>query len=241
MSARFRVGTSGWHYKHWRGRFYPLDLPPSRWLSYYSARFPSVEINNTFYRLPQPSTFVSWRQEAPPGFVFAIKASRGITHYRKLAGAEQPLETFLARARLLGSALGPVLYQLPPSLHRDDERLGRFLALLPTDLQYAIEFRHPSWFVEPIYALLRQHGVALCLVSMPDFTSPLVATAQFIYVLFHGTSGLYQGSYSDEELRRWAAELKLLCSSERHAFVYFNNDQNAYAVYNALTLAAFLA
>jgi len=241
MSARFRVGTSGWHYKHWRGRFYPLDLPPSRWLSYYSARFPSVEINNTFYRLPQPSTFVSWRQEAPPGFVFAIKASRGITHYRKLAGAEQPLETFLARARLLGSALGPVLYQLPPSLHRDDERLGRFLALLPTDLQYAIEFRHPSWFVEPIYALLRQHGVALCLVSMPDFTSPLVATAQFIYVRFHGTSGLYQGSYSDEELRRWAAELKLLCSSERHAFVYFNNDQNAYAVYNALTLAAFLA
>ena len=241
MSNRYLVGTSGWHYGHWQDRFYPQGLPKRQWLAYYAQRFPTVEVNNTFYRLPQPSAFDAWRKEAPPGFIFALKASRGITHYRKLVGVEGLLAALFERARRLRPALGPILYQLPPHLQREDERLSQFLDLLPADLQHAVEFRHPSWFADPIYDLLRRRGVALCLISMPDFDCPLVATAPFIYMRFHGTTGKYQGSYPDEELQRWAVTLEALADPDRRAYIYFNNDQNAYAVYNALTLASLLS
>ena len=177
----------------------------------------------------------------PVGFVFAVKASRGITHYRKLVGAEEPLQTLLERVRLLEAHLGPVLYQLPPHLHRDDERLERFLELLPLDLQHAVEFRHLSWFHEDVFNRLRAHRVALCLLDMPGFTCPLVTTAPFVYVRFHGATGKYRGSYPQVELERWAEIIRSLCSPDRQAYVYFNNDENAYAVYNALALSAFLS
>src|SRR6267142_1690962 len=166
LTPSIRVGCSGWQYKHWRGDFYPADLPQSRWLEYYAARFDTVEINNTFYRLPKAATFTVWGRRAPRGFVYAVKASRFLTHMKKLKEPDEPIRRFFSRATHLGRAFGPVLYQLPPGWPVNLERLETFLKALPCRRRHAMEFRDPSWHSDAVFALLRRHEVALCLHDM---------------------------------------------------------------------------
>src|SRR5438270_10452997 len=155
-----RIGCSGWQYKHWRGDFYPADLPVGRWLDFYAAHFDTVEINNSFYRLPERTVFEAWRRRAPPGFLYAVKASRYLTHMKKLKDPAEPLANILGRARQLGAHLGPILYQLPPHWHCDLARFEQFLAQLPPDLNHVFEFRDPSWCTEQARALLTQTGMS---------------------------------------------------------------------------------
>ncbi|MCS7276244.1 MAG: DUF72 domain-containing protein [Dehalococcoidia bacterium] len=239
MAATFYVGTSGWHYYHWLGAFYPEDLPPSRWLAHYARRFATVELNNPFYRQPRAAAWDLWRRTAPEGFVFAVKANRFLTHIKRLKDVEEPLRRFLEGATRLGPHLGPILYQLPPSFHRtveNEERLARFLAILPRGLRHAIEFRHRSWLTDDTCRLLGEHGVALCCFDAPRLRTPLVATAPFAYMRFHGAEALYASNYSDEELAQWARRLAALGEGLEAVYVYFNNDACAFAVFNALAL-----
>ena len=238
--ARIRVGCSGWHYDDWRGRVYPAGLARSGWLSYYSGIFDTVELNNTFYRLPGESAITRWFAVTGSEFIFAVKGSRYITHVRRLEGVEAAVREFMERLTPLGSKLGPVLWQLPPRMSRDDTCLEAFLRLLPPSPRNVIEFRHISWRNESIYSMLRAYGVAACLVDTPDFRSPAIATTDFIYVRFHGTGSLYSGNYEREQLERWAVDIRDLSQGVRPVYAYFNNDVNAYAVDNALTLRRLL-
>jgi len=241
--ARFWVGTSGWHYFHWRGRFYPQELPPWQWLDYYIQHFPTVELNASFYRQPRKSAWQGWRKAVPEGFRFAVKASRFITHIQRLKESAEALETFLSGARLLEEKLGPILFQLPPGFHRTEEnwrRLQDFLPLLPRDLQCVFEFRHASWFCDETYDLLRRYNVAFCSFHMQRLDCPLLATADFAYMRFHGPEARYAGNYSDEELRYWARRFRELGQGLKDFYIYFNNDYNAYAAFNAQTLAGML-
>ncbi len=235
-----RVGTSGWVYPHWRGVFYPDDLPQKRWFVHYARYFDTVEINNTFYRLPSEATFDAWRERAPGPFVYAVKASRYITHVRRLRDCAEPLERFLSRARRLGPRLGPILYQLPPRWKPNLERLAAFLASLPPDLTHVFEFRDPRWFVPQVYDLLREHHVGFCIFHMPDLETPLVVTSNVVYIRLHGAGALYMGSYPDDVLRVWAERIQGWWASGLQVYVYFNNDAFGNAVRNALTLKEFL-
>lgn len=230
------IGTSGWHYEHWRERYYPLGLPKARWLGYYAQTFRTVELNNSFYHLPSERAFLAWKEATPPGFVFAVKASRLITHLKKLRNVEQALENFLGRARLLGEKLGPILYQLPPNLHKNEALLGDFAASLPTDLLHVFEFRHASWFDPAIFAIMERRRIGFCLFDMPGLACPEMVTGDFVYVRFHGSSHLYSSCYTEEELEEWTRRIRGLAQGRRAAYIYFNNDAEAYAVYNALTL-----
>jgi uncharacterized protein YecE (DUF72 family) len=238
--AKYYIGTSGWHYDHWRERFYPPEVKKPNWLSFYSRHFSSVELNNSFYRLPSESAFVNWRDSSPEGFVFAVKVSRFITHIKKLRNAAQPLETFLERARFLGDKLGPLLYQLPPNMKRNDEVLESFLSLLPKGLRHVFEFRNESWLSEEVFHILRRYHVGFCVYDMPTLTTPLVATSDFVYIRFHGSTLMYGGCYSDEELEGWARRITRLGAEVRAVYIYFNNDAEAFAVRNAQTLAHYL-
>lgn len=237
----YLVGTSGWHYDHWRERFYPPGLAKPRWLGHYAGFFSTVEVNASFYRLPSENAFRGWYAQSPPGFIFALKASRLITHYRRLAGVEEALATFYERARLLGEKLGPILYQLPPDFARDDERLGQFLAGLPGGLKHVVEFRHPSWFTRAVFDLLARHNSGFCVVSMVGMDSPLVATAPTVYVRFHGAGGLYWGSYGEQEMARWAEAIRNLGAGRSEVYAFFNNDAEAQAVDDARALQGLLA
>ncbi|MBI2853818.1 MAG: DUF72 domain-containing protein [Chloroflexi bacterium] len=233
------MGTSGWHYEHWRGRFYPESLAKSKWLEFYARYFPTVEVNNTFYRLPSEQAFAAWKQAAPTNFVFAVKASRFITHIKRLRGADGVVENFVSRATTLGDKLGPILYQTPPQMARDEGLLEAFLVSLPKGMQQAFEFRHHSWFEDRVFDLLKRYSVALCVYDMPGFTSPVLATTEYSYFRFHGSARLYGSKYSDDDLRRWAERIRSLRVVKR-AYAYFNNDASAYAVENARSLSAFL-
>ncbi len=234
------VGTSGWHYEHWQGLFYPPELDRSRWLEHYSRRFGTVEINNSFYRMPSETAFTAWRRATPESFVFAVKASRYITHIKRLRDSRTPVDNFIARARLLGSKLGPVLYQLPPGLPRDDARLEAFLQILPRGVRHVFEFRHESWLVPEVLALLRRHSAGFCVFDMPGLQCPLAATAKFAYIRFHGSTALYSTRYTDEELAGWAERLRGLDAGVEDMYIYFNNDARAYAVENAVKLKELL-
>lgn len=233
------IGASGWAYSHWRGIFYPADLPARAWFSFYARHFHTVEINNTFYRLPAESAFEAWRLQAPAGFIYALKASRYLTHIKRLKEPEAPLQLFLSRASLLGPHLGPILYQLPPHWSLDLGRLEHFLQILPADYQHVLEFRHPSWLCEEVFSLLERYGVALCIHDMPPLEVPLRVTAPLVYVRFHGGPD-YFGDYSDAELAEWAERIVGWCVAGYAVYVYFNNDALAYAVKNALTLCRML-
>jgi uncharacterized protein YecE (DUF72 family) len=237
--ARCLIGTSGWHYEGWRGDFYPEDLPARKWLAFYAECFPTIELNNSFYHLPTEAAFKNWRDATPDNFTFAVKASRFITHVKRLNDIEEPLNNFMSRASLLGDKLGPVLFQLPPGLHRDDARLEEFLEILPEG-RHAIEFRHDSWFANEVYEALRRRGVAFCVFDMPRLKSPLVATADFIYVRFHGTAERYAGSYPDAALAEWAVNISELAEGLKDVYIYFNNDVGGHALRNATTLRALL-
>ena len=240
MSAKYYVGCSGWHYEHWRGLYYPRELPRTRWLSFYARQFATVELNNSFYRLPSEKAFNSWRESTPQGFMFAVKASRFITHVKRLKDLGSAVETFVSGARLLGEKLGPLLYQLPPSLKRDDGLLRDFLSSLPPGYRHVMEVRHESWVDDAVFDILREHNVGLCVFDMPASGCPLVATADFVYVRFHGSQGLYSSCYSEEELAQWARRIAGLGQDIKACYIYFNNDAQAFAVKNALTLRDFL-
>lgn len=239
--STIRIGTSGWIYRHWRGRFYPADLPVQAWFDHYAKYFDTVEINNTFYRLPAPSVFSAWKQQAPPGFVYALKASRYLTHLKKLKDPEGPLELFLGRARRLEGHLGPILYQLPPHWHCDVNRLAHFLAALPADLLHIMEFRDPSWFNNRVRKLLETHRVGFCMHDLRGLDCPIWVTGPAAYVRFHGPTKLsYAGAYSTQQLRLWADRVRSFQALGRAVYVYFNNDDQAFAVQNAQELRRLL-
>jgi uncharacterized protein YecE (DUF72 family) len=234
------VGCSGWNYTSWRGRFYPDDLPASRWLEFYASRFDTVEINNSFYRLPDRSTFAAWRRQVPRAFLFAVKGSRFLTHMKRLLDPKEPVARLFTSVSGLGRALGPVLYQLPPSLKIDLPRLDHFLRTLPRRSSgtrlHVVEFRHPSWYTDETFELLTRRHVALCLHDKPGSSIREPFVGPFVYVRFHGTTGHYHGSYTDQELERWAHLLAEQAHCGRRVFAYFNNDPQAIATANALTL-----
>ncbi|HZR58690.1 MAG TPA: DUF72 domain-containing protein [Terriglobales bacterium] len=238
--AELRIGTSGWHYQHWRGDFYPADLPPARMFSWYAQHFDTVEINNTFYRLPTEEVLLNWKKLAPPGFLFAVKGSRFITHMKRLINPEKSVELFFSRVELLGNTLGPILFQLPPKWCVNRERLDEFLQVLPRHHRYVIEFRDDSWYVPSIYNLLSKYNVALCIHDLHGAQSPIELTADSAYVRFHGTTGKYQGNYETKMLKDWAAHIARWVPQLSHIFLYFNNDVGGYAVRNAESLLKIL-
>ena len=238
--GRYRVGCSGWEYKHWRGGFYPSELPRTRWFEHYARTFDTVEINNTFYRLPDAKTFAGWAARAPVGFEFAVKASRFLTHMKKLKDPEEPLGRLFSRMRALGRHLGPVLYQLPPGWKLDRERLEHFLQALPRGYRHVMEFREPSWYADDVWRLLERHRVVLCLHDMKGASTGRERVGPFVYVRFHGSSGHYSGAYSDDRLAGWADWLAGERARGRDVYAYFNNDVGGHAPRNALTLRRFL-
>jgi uncharacterized protein YecE (DUF72 family) len=238
--GRARIGCSGWEYKHWRGDFYPVDLPKTRWFEHYAATFDTVEINNTFYRLPEESTFASWAARAPLRFLYAVKASRYLTHMKKLTDPEEPIERLFGRMRPLGKRLGPVLYQLPPNFKLDLARLEHFLQALPKGVRHAIEFREPTWYADGVKRMLERYGVALCLHDMRGSATERERIGPFVYVRFHGASGHYSGGYSDERLAGWADWLHARRAEGLDVYAYFNNDVGGHAPRNAVTLRRLL-
>jgi uncharacterized protein YecE (DUF72 family) len=227
------VGCSGWQYKHWRGDFYPAALPVSRWLEYYAERFNTVEINNSFYRLPPPETFDTWRRRVPRAFVYAVKASRFLTHMKKLKDPEPALERLFAGAIRLRGSLGPVLYQLPPHWSVNLPRLDAFLAALPRRRRHVMEFRDPSWYLDAVYDTLSRHGVALCLHDMKGSETPRAMVGPFVYVRFHGPSK-YSGSYQDDQLAGWAEWCAARMAEGIPVYAYFNNDAGGHAPRDAV-------
>jgi len=238
--AHYFIGTSGWHYDDWRNRFYPEKLPKTKWLEFYARHFPTVELNNSFYRLPTENAFANWRDSSPTNFTFAVKVSRFITHIKRLKNSEEAVENFIQRAMILGEKLGPLLYQLPPNMHRNDETLESFLSSLPEEMKHVIEFRHQSWLTEEVFEILHKYRAGLCVFDMPSFTCPLLATADFAYIRFHGSEDLYSSYYSDEELADWAQRIADLAVNLDTVYIYFNNDVEGFAVKNAVTIRDYL-
>jgi uncharacterized protein YecE (DUF72 family) len=238
--SKIHVGCSGWVYKHWRGLFYPEGLPQKRWFERYAGEFGTVEINASFYRVPKAETFDGWREKAPEGFRYAVKVNRFITHLKKLVGVEDTLADFIALARRLGPSLGPLLYQLPPSLHKDLSRLEAFLEHLPGDLEQVFEFRHKSWYDENVLALLDRHGMGFVAHDLRGLLSPRWASGRTAYVRFHGSGGRYSGRYSDESLLGWADWLVNETRGGRSAWAYFNNDIHGHAIDDARTLKSMI-
>jgi len=233
---KVRIGTSGWHYKHWVSTFYPARTGGSKMLAYYQARFDTVELNNTFYRLPSESALENWRDSTPEDFCFAAKGSRFLTHMKKLKDPERGLERFFGAVDVLGDKLGPILFQLPPNWELDFDRLEIFLTALPKHHRYAFEFRNPTWNVPQVCDLLARYRAAYCIFDLAGFQSPMEVTTDLVYVRLHGPGGKYQGSYSDDALARWAKQIRKWRREERGVYVYFDNDQAGYAAHNALRL-----
>jgi uncharacterized protein YecE (DUF72 family) len=241
VTCDIRIGTSGFHYKHWCGTFYPEKTAQGKMLSCYLQHFDTVELNNPFYRLPSESTFDNWREATPDNFVFAVKASRFITHNKKLKDPQNALDKFFPPVAHLGKKLGPVLFQLPPSWKVNLERLREFLEMLPRDMRYTFEFREHSWISEEVNSVLREFNAAFCIYELAGFQTPLHVTADFVYVRLHGPEpGKYQGSYSDERLSQWADQIREWSTNLKAVYVYFDNDQAGYAAQNAVRLRSML-
>jgi uncharacterized protein YecE (DUF72 family) len=237
MSCDVRIGTSGYHYKHWVGTFYPPKTPPSKMLDYYVRHFDTLELNNSFYRLPTIEAFESWRDATPKNFVFAVKASRFITHNKKLKDPENALDNILPRAEHLGKKLGPVLFQLPPKWKVNLERLEGLLEILPREHRYTFEFRELSWMTPEVNRLLERYNAAFCIYQLAGYHSSFDITADFAYVRLHGPDpGKYQGSYSSAQLREWARRIERWSAKLKAIYIYFDNDQAGYAAQNALEL-----
>jgi uncharacterized protein YecE (DUF72 family) len=241
--GRARVGCSGWNYRNWRGLFYPPELPVRSWFEHYAGVFDTVELNTTFYRLPDPTTVESWAAQAPAGFTFATKLGRFGSHRKKLKDAATWLPNHLDRVDRLGPHAGPTLVQLPPRWHRDVDRLDEFLAVAGPDRRWAVELRDPSWLHDDVFACLRRHGAALCLHDLlPDH--PWVLTTDWTYVRFHGPDAVdapYQGRYGGRRLWRVADRLEEVLSAGGDVYGYFNNDWDANATVDAAWLRARLA
>ena len=238
--ATLHIGTSGWHYKHWVGTFYPPRTSPAKMLGYYQERFRTVEVNNSFYQLPKKPALESWRNSTPDDFCFAVKGSRFLTHMKKLKDAETGLARFFDAVEVLGPKMGPVLFQLPPNWEVDSARLESFLELLPTYHRYAFEFRNPTWEVDAIYALLARFNAAHCAFDLAGYQSPIRLTTDFMYVRLHGPGGKYQGSYGDETLDGWARRIRKWRADFSGVYVYFDNDDSGFAPANAIRLKELL-
>ena len=233
------VGTSGWTYDDWAEKFYPREVKGSERLAFYVTRFDTVEINATFYRLPTQTMLDAWNGRLPEGFHLVAKGSRVITHLKKLSDCQESLQIFLDRVKQL-HALRAILWQLPPSLGKDVDRLDRFLAALPQDIRHAVEFRHKSWWDDDVAALLARHGAAFVAVSHPKLPNTIYPTADFLYLRFHGLDRqLYRYDYTNEELKDWAARLKPYLK-DRMIYAFFNNDYQANAPRNARTFREML-
>jgi uncharacterized protein YecE (DUF72 family) len=244
VAGRVRIGTSGYVYPHWRGTFYPRGLSPARWLDCYARHFDTVELNNPFYRLPTRASFAAWRRAAPAGFVFAVKASRYLTHMKRLKAVGAPLRRFLGRASALEGALGPVLLQLPPQFHANRDRLERLVGLLERQrvvagLRVALEVRHPSWLTGDIFARLERAGICLCFHDARALPVHAPLTADFVYLRRHGAAG-HGGSYDGRALAADARAVRAWRRQGRDVYVYFNNDARGFAVRNALRLRGLL-
>ncbi len=237
---RVWVGTSGWSYDHWRSVFYPEELPTSERLRFYCQRFNTVEVNSSFYHLPLETTFRRWGEATPDDFIFSVKGSRYVTHIKKMVDPKEAVDRLLGRAALLGSKLGPILWQVPPQLKRDDARLEGILRCLPSDLANVFEFRHKSWFCSDVHRLLERYDASFCCVSSPDLVTDLVTTGKAGYMRMHGEGGWYSSNYTQEQLELWAARISEGFSDCERSFVYFNNDANAYAVANAVQMRKLL-
>ncbi len=236
MPAQIRIGTSGWHYKHWLGPVYPPGLSASKMLAWYQERFDTVEINNSFYRLPSPAALDQWRTTTSPGFCFAVKGSRFLTHMKKLKDPEPGLEKFFSRIDRLGEKLGPIVFQLPPNWEINLERLEHFLEALQRAHRYAFEFRNPTWNTAAVLKLLQRRSAAKCLFHLAGYESPVEVTTDFVYVRLHGPGGKYQGSYDDSALKKWAERIQEWRQRLKAIYIYFDNDQRGYAAHNALRL-----
>lgn len=240
MSApEIRIGTSGWNYGHWRGSFFPQGLKQSEWLKFYAGNFDTVEINATFYRLPKPEYVANWAGAVPEGFLFAVKGSRFLTHIKRLGETGEPVDRFFDLMGRLGKKAGPVLWQLPPQLRRDDDRLAAFAGNLPGGWRHAFEFRHPSWFCRDVYDILERAEAALCIGDHPDWPREVMLTANWTYLRFH--FGKDEGRYSRGQLENWAGRIQDLASQGADVFAYFNNDWQGYALENARELRGLLA
>jgi uncharacterized protein YecE (DUF72 family) len=237
------IGTSGWSYDHWEPELYPPGLPARSRLGRYAEAFSTVELNSSFYRWPRPSAFGSWRRRLPDGFCLSVKAPRGLTHGRRLYGPETWVQRIGLGWHELGDKRAVLLVQLAPSQPRDDERLAYFLTLIPSWIRVAVEFRHPSWHGEDVFALLAAHGAAYCVLSGANLPCVLRVTTDFAYLRLHGPDHhhLYAGSYSDTDLAWWADRIREWQASGRDVYAYFNNDGDANAVRNARTLQGLLA
>jgi uncharacterized protein YecE (DUF72 family) len=236
MNAGVRIGCSGWVYKHWRKIFYPEGLAQKDWFSRYAEEFDTVEINNSFYRLPSGDTFAKWKEQAPVGFCYAVKANRFLTQAKKLKDCEEPLARMMSAVERLGDRLGPMLYQLPPNMKVNLQRLENFLKILPRDVTSVFEFRNSSWYSDDLYRLLDRYGASLCAHDMPGSRTERVAIGPIAYVRFHGGEGKYWGRYSDEGLLRWADWLVDQAHQGRPGWCYFNNDIEGHALKDARTL-----
>lgn len=236
-TGTLRTGTSGYQYDHWKKRFYPEDVAKKDWFDFYARRFDSVEINNTFYSLPKAETFEQWRRSAPEGFQYSLKFNRYGSHIKKLKDPDQTIPTFLEMAEKLDSRLGPILVQLPPRWRPNPERLNAFLNEAPRRHRWVIELRDPAWLVDDIYAVLREHGAALCIHDMID-DHPRNLTTDWTYLRFHGNQ--YAGSYSPQYLSARADWIADQLRQGHDVFAYFNNDEDAHAPHNARDLKRYV-
>jgi uncharacterized protein YecE (DUF72 family) len=240
-SPRIFIGTSGWSYASWRGPFFPREVMVKHHLAYFATQFITAELNGVFYRTPSLAAVRDWRARTPRDFVFAWKASRFITHWKRLSErSRNSLALIEERLKILGPKAGPVLFQLPARFEADAERLAAFVALLNRKRRYAFEFRHPSWYDEKIYKILRKRGIALCISDHRDAPSPWLATADHVYIRGHGPGGAYKGRYSDTALEHWARKIAAWHRQRRTVYVYFDNDQKSAAPADAARLRSVL-
>jgi uncharacterized protein YecE (DUF72 family) len=237
-----RIGTSGWAYDDWRGAFYPASVAKKNWLPWYAGQFPTTEVNGSFYRTPSIEAVHAWKQGTPAHFQFAWKASKFITHWKRLNPdtCENSIELMITRLRILGPKAGPVLFQLPAHFEANRDRLARFLEMLPARYRYAFEFRHRSWYEEGILDLLRDHDVSLCLSDHHQAPAPWIVTARHVYVRGHGPGGRYKDNYPDKTLRLWTQRIHRWQAQGKMVFVYFDNDQKSAAPADAHRLGMLL-
>jgi uncharacterized protein YecE (DUF72 family) len=242
MGAKIYIGTSGWHYKHWRGNFYPDDLKTENWLQFYARKFNTVELNNSFYHLPTLSSFDTWRDSTARNFVFAVKGSRFITHMKKLKDAKSSTAKFFSGAKHLRKKLGPILFQLPPRWQVNVARLEEFLNAVPQKHRYVFEFRDESWYSDEVFEMLKSHNAALCIHDLGGKQSKIKITTNFTYLRFHGpTEARYSGSYPTQHLRDWADKISDWRKNLTSIYLYFNNDVGGFAPKNAQKLKELLA
>ena len=238
MAGQVRIGCSGWSYAHWRKIFYPEKMPAREHFNFYAKHFDTVELNNSFYRQPPRERFVAWAEQAPPGFLFAVKGSRYISHIKRMAVEQKSIDMVVEPAEGLGDRLGPILFQFQANFKLDLPRLEAFLPMLPRDHRFTLEFRHDSWLVPPVFDLLRARGIALCIPDHPKMPQSLQITSDFTYVRFHlGARGI---GYSTSALEKWAERVREWRAANLDIFLYFNNDMEGYAIKDGKTLADLL-